>query len=191
MSKLTKSFYVRDARKVAKDLLGKHIVIKNPDGDLITKIVETEAYLADEPSCHAFRGKTERNKVMFEDGGRVYVYFTYGNHWLLNFVTGKAGNGEAVLIRAVEPVKKVERMVDNRPKAKKVIDLTNGPGKLAQALGIDKSFYGFDLTGDKIFVEKGSGERLEIVTTTRIGINCAQELPYRYYIKGNKYVSRK
>lgn len=191
MKMLRHDFYAKNTVIVAKELLGKLIYHKINGFELSAKIVETEAYTQNDPACHACRGITERNKVMFKAGGFVYVYFTYGNHWLLNFVTGKEGAGEAVLIRAVEPVKGIDVMRKFRPNIKRDIDLTNGPGKLVQALGITKDHYGLDLTGGHFHV-KDSGEKpCKIVTTTRIGISDGCRLPYRFYIKDNPFVSRR
>lgn len=191
MKILDKNFYSRDTSKVAQELLGKNIVHKINGHELVVKIVETEGYLQNDPACHASRGLTPRNKVMFGPPGRVYVYFSYGNHWLLNFVTEKENVPGAVLIRAVEPVKGIEIIRNNRPGIKKDIDLTNGPGKLTQALAITKDFYGLSLTGNNFYVENNGIKTFEIFTTTRIGISEGCELPYRYYIKGNKFISRK
>lgn len=189
--KLPKSFFNRETKTVAKELLGKHIINKVNGYRLSAKIVETEAYLQNDPACHASKGLTPRNKVMFGQAGHVYVYFSYGNHWLLNFVTEQAGIPGAVLIRAVEPIKGIEVIKANRPKAVKDIDLTNGPGKVGQALGLDKSYYGLDLTDDKFYVEENGSSNFQIVQTTRIGISQGRELPYRFYIKDNQFVSRR
>jgi DNA-3-methyladenine glycosylase len=190
MKILQRSFYAQNTKDAAKKLLGKLICHKVNGFELLARIVETEAYTQNDPACHANRGITSRNKVMFGPGGYVYVYFTYGNHWLLNFVTAKEGAGEAVLIRAVEPIKGISAMKKYRPKIIKDIDLTNGPGKLTQALAITKDHYGVDLTS-KHFHVLDNGERpKQIVVTTRIGISDGLELPYRFYIKDNPYVSR-
>jgi DNA-3-methyladenine glycosylase len=190
MNHIDKKFYERKTQIVARELLGKHLVHKVNGQELVVKIVETEAYTTNDPACHANRGITPRNKIMFGPGGFVYVYFTYGNHWLLNFVTGDEGKGEAVLIRAGEPVKGIEAMRKNRPGVSD-INLTNGPGKLTKALAITKDFYGLSLNGSNLYVKNNSIETFEVVITTRIGIREGCEFPYRYYIKDNPYVSKK
>ncbi|MBI2342354.1 MAG: DNA-3-methyladenine glycosylase [Deltaproteobacteria bacterium] len=190
MKILQRHFYAQNTVGAAKKLLGKFIYHKVNGFELLARIVETEAYTQNDPACHANRGLTPRNKVMFGPGGYAYVYFTYGNHWLLNFVTAKEGKGEAVLIRAVEPVKGIAAMRRNRPAVKKDVDLTNGPGKLTQAMAITKDYYGMDLTGKNFHVLDSGEKPKKIVATTRIGISGGRELPYRFYIKDNPYVSR-
>ncbi len=196
--KLTRYFYTRDVITVAKSLLGKILV--KIDGDFIYtgKIVEVEAYDgAIDQAAHTFRGKTKRNEIMFGTGGFFYVYFTYGNHYCCNVVTGKKGHGTAVLIRAVEPLLGTERMLFNRfgnnvTGNKEKINVTNGPGKVCKAFAIDKTHYGIDLTGDKIFILKQPKIAVDkIVVTKRIGIKKSVDLPWRFYIKDNLYVSRK
>lgn len=198
MKILPRDFYAQKTTKVAKELLGKYIYHRVNGIELVAKIVETEAYTQNDPACHANRGETPRNKVMFGPGGFVYVYFTYGNYWLLNFVTAKEGQGEAVLIRAVEPVEGIEIMRQSRPKAIKDVDIANGPGKLVQALMVTKDYYGLDLESKHFHVlENGlpcfarNDDEFEIITTTRIGISVGCDLPYRFYIKDNRYVSKK
>lgn len=191
MKILQRAFYTQKTTEVAKKLLGKLIYHKVNGAELLARIVETEAYTQNDPACHANRGVTPRNQVMFGPGGYVYVYFTYGNHWLLNFVTAKEGFGEAVLIRAVEPIKGVSAMRLHRPNVKMDIDLTNGPGKLVQALAITKDYYGLDLTSKHFHVLDSGKKPKEIVVTTRIGISDGCELPYRFYIKDNPYVSKR
>lgn len=200
MQKLPRSFYTRRTITVAKELLGKIFVRKTGKDILKGMIVETEAYLFDDPACHAFRGMTQRTKVMFDQGGYLYVYFTYGMHHCANIVTNKEGIGEAVLIRAVEPVYGIEEMVKNRTKSKDGVhlkgglhlqNLTNGPAKFAQAFALTKKESGIDLTGDEIFIAdsvKIPGSK--IFATTRIGITAAKEKKWRFYIKGNQWVSK-
>ena len=157
-------------------------------------IVETEAYGGEsDPASHAYRGKTARNAVMFGEAGRAYVYFTYGMHYCLNFVTGKP-TGEAagaVLIRAIEPLLGVEQMRENRGRSD-CYDLTNGPAKLCKALSIGLSLNGCDVTdeGSPIFVEKNGGPRaIEIVSSPRVGIKLATERSWRFFARGSLYVS--
>jgi DNA-3-methyladenine glycosylase len=144
---------------------------------LIGKIVETEAYFQDDPASHAYGGKTERSAPMFEEPGRAYVYFIYGNHYCLNAVTEKPGIAGAVLIRALEPIKGVR-------------SATNGPGKLTKAFKIGRKFNRADLTKGALVIAQGKTERYNIVSTKRIGISKASNRLCRFYIKGNKYVSK-
>lgn len=196
--KLTASFYQRDVLIVAKELLGKYFVKKDKANFLAGKIVEVEAYNGKfDSAAHTFIGKTERNKVMFENGGLLYVYFTYGNHFCCNVVTGKKDDGCAVLIRAVEPVLSVDslylnRFNDNNILQKNIYSVTNGPGKLCQAFGINKSHNGVNLCRDEIFIlnERKIPDK-NIVQTTRIGIKKSIELPWRFFINNNPYVSKK
>jgi DNA-3-methyladenine glycosylase len=177
MPALPISFYGRNTRVVARALLGKYIIRKVGARKLIGRIVETEAYFQDDPASHAFRGRTERNSPMFEHPGLAYVYFVYGNHYCLNAVTEKAGKAGAVLIRAIEPVSGIRRP-------------TNGPGKLTKALKIGKKLNRADLTKGDLIIAKGKAERYNIVAAKRIGISKASNKLLRFYIKGNKYVSK-
>ncbi len=175
MARLGKGFFARNTKTVAKELLGKILV----HGKLCGKIVETEAYFGTgDPGSHAFKGPTPRSKIMFGPPGYAYVYFTYGTHWMLNFVCEKNGKPGAVLIRAVEPIK---------PKAR-----TNGPALLTKAFGISGKQNGIDLTSGNLYVEY-SNEKPKIITTTRIGLakGKGDDLKLRFYIKSNSCVSRK
>ena len=157
----------------------------------MVKIVETEAYHQDDPASHSFRGLTPRTAPMFQAGGRLYVYFTYGMHYCFNIVTGPEGVGEAVLIRAAEPLNGVKIMQYNRDIRDKY-NLTNGPGKLAQAMGIkDTDLSGKLLNKSSIMLEKGEkiGPK-DIAAAPRIGIRQAAEQPWRFYIKDNRFVSK-
>jgi len=187
MEILTKDFFDKDTISLAKDLLGKYIVV----GNKIGKIVETEAYLNDDPASHSFSGKTERNSPMFGRSGRAYVYFTYGMHHCFNVVASDENVGEAVLIRAVEPIEGIEEMKIARG-MKEVTNLTNGPAKFCQAFGIDKSYNCINLLNkDSEIMIMEKEEDFDVVTTTRIGIIRGTDLPYRFYIKENGFVSRK
>lgn len=195
--KLNRNFYIRDVLIVAKELLGKIIVKKN-DIVLSGKIVEVEAYDGDiDEAAHTFIGKTKRNYIMFGKGGFFYVYFTYGAHFCCNVVTGVEGKGTAVLIRAVEPIDGIDLMFHNRfgkknATKKEILNLTNGPGKVCQAFGITKNHYGLDLTGDEIFLlNQPKVKDEDIVITKRIGIKKSVDLPWRFYIKNNPFVSRR
>ncbi len=178
-------FCERDTIKVAKELLGCYLV----NGECVGKIVETEAYLENDEGSHSFKGKTKRNEKMFGEAGRAYVYLIYGMYNCFNVVTNKEGIGEAVLIRALEPVKGIEEMKKRRGK-EKVSELCSGPGKLVQAMGISLDDNGKDLSKGKLRIVKGKNKE-EIVSAKRIGIVKGTELPYRFYIKGNEFVSRR
>jgi DNA-3-methyladenine glycosylase len=180
---------------VAKDLLGKTIVRKIGRTILSGRIVEVEAYRgAKDPASHAYRGKTKRNEVMFGEGGYLYVYFTYGMHFCANVVAGKKDSGEAVLIRAVEPVMGIEMLKRNRgidKRAGKLYALTNGPAKLCQAFGIERKENGTDLLGDEIFLTEGeSVPKSGTGTSVRIGISRGREKRWRFFIKNNQWVSK-
>jgi DNA-3-methyladenine glycosylase len=197
-SKLPKSFYNRELLDVAKELLGK-VFVRNINNKLLAGIiVEIEAYdgRTDE-AAHSFGGITKRNKIMFEEGGLLYVYFIYGIHYCCNVVTGGKGIGNAVLIRGIQPMIGIDEMLNNRFgennfNDKHTLSLTNGPAKITQAFSIDKKNNGADLCGDDIYLcESNFSNDFEIVTTTRIGIKKSVELPWRFYIKNNPYVSIK
>jgi DNA-3-methyladenine glycosylase len=200
MQKLSRSFYTQRTLTVAKDLLGKIFVHRIGNKFISGMIVETEAYLFNDPASHSFRGVTERNKPMFNIGGFLYVYFTYGMHYCANVVTYKKGIGEAVLIRAVEPLDGIEIMHANR-KFKDdhhlkgdghLHKLTNGPAKFAKAFSLTKIHSGIDLCGNEIFITEGKiFPTSKIIRTTRIGISSAKDNKWRFYIKGNEWVSKK
>lgn len=194
MAILPRSFYARDTVEVAKDLLGKVLVREIPGGRLSVKIVETEAYCGPhDKACHASRGKTERNGVMFGEPGHAYVYFIYGMYYCLNIVTEREGYPAAVLIRAGEPLEGVEAMWKRRQKAKKVEQLTSGPGKLCMALGIDRSLNGADLCKKgPLYAEDAGIQAHHIVSAKRVGVDYAGEYrdkPWRFYVKDNPFVS--
>lgn len=205
---IERSFFNKSTIDVAKSLLGKYIVHKTSKGEIVGKIVETEAYLSDDPASHSFNGKNERNKSMFSHPGTSYVYLIYGMYYCFNIVTNKKDVGEAVLIRALEPVFGIELMEKNRKmnknmktnnksknnNIKKTINLYNGPGKLVMGLGLDKKHGGLDLLNIKsnlrLMEAKNIKEEQLIVSTTRIGITKGTELPHRYYIKDNPFISK-
>lgn len=155
--RLTNSFFQREVTEVAPDLLGKILVRRFEDGTIHKfKITETEAYRGGEDkACHANKGLTPRTKVMFDEGGLVYVYLIYGMYWMLNFVTGEPGDSSAVLIRGVEGI--------------------SGPGKVGRALQLDKTFYGEDLENSKRMWIEDSGLKPQYTTAPRVGINYAGE----------------
>lgn len=190
---LRSEFYLQDTITIAKQLLGKILVIQKNRVLRSAKIVETEAYIGDhDPACHAYRRFTNRSSTLYEEGGTIYVYFIYGNHYCFNVVTEPKGRGCAVLVRAVEPVEGLGYMVKRRGNITSIYNLTNGPGKVTQAMGIDASFNKKNLFTPSIYIYQPENQPdFEIVTTTRIGINVGKELPYRFYIKNNPFVSRK
>jgi len=192
MEKLPADFYYQPVLKTAKRLLGKYFVRRYNGKYLVGKIVETEAYHQDnDSSCHAHRGKTKRNEVMFGPPGHLYVYFTYGMHYCSNVVCEEENRAAAVLLRAVEPVAGVEMMQHLRGPKFGLKQLAAGPARFCQAFGIGKAENGADLFGEEIFIAAGRDEPSEeIVTTTRIGISSAVELPWRFYLKGNEFVSK-
>jgi DNA-3-methyladenine glycosylase len=195
--KLSPAFYERtDVVKIAHELIGKQLFTKINGVITGGMIVETEAYSWKERGCHAFGGrKTERNEIMFSQGGYAYVYLCYGVHNLFNVVTNKEGNADAVLIRAIEPIEGIRTMEIRRGIVKKPFQLTSGPGKLTEALGIDRAFNGKYLLNSDVWIED-SGNKVSsrsIIRTPRIGIDYAGEdarLPWRFLLKGNKWVSK-
>jgi DNA-3-methyladenine glycosylase len=196
--KLPRSFYTRNVITVAKELLGKILVKKEGRQLLSGLIVEAEAYDgAVDEAAHTFIGKTKRNEIMFNEGGFFYVYFTYGNHFCCNVVTGKKNHGTAVLIRAIEPLTGIKQMAKNRfgktsIDDKEKINLTNGPGKVCKAFNISRDHYGLDLTGNHVFILDNSQiKNKDIVITKRIGIKKSADLRWRFYIKDNPYVSKR
>lgn len=196
--KLDKDFYKAEVLTVARQLLGKTLVKKDGKTVLSGRIVEVEAYDGEvDQAAHSYGGITKRNEIMFNEGGYLYVYLSYGVHFCCNVVTGVRNKGTAILIRAVEPVKGIDNMCKNRfgkknINEKEIINLTSGPGKVCKAFGIEKRHSGFDLTGDKIFILNSSlKEKEKIVSSKRIGITRSAYLPWRFYIKNNPYLSRK
>ncbi len=194
--RLDLSFYQKDAITLAQDLLGK-LLIREIDGEkIMAKIVETEAYMGPEDkAAHSYNNKrTERTEVMFGRAGRAYIYLIYGKYYCLNIVAALENIPQAVLIRAVEPVKGVEIIKKNRPiKSQKIQDLTNGPGKLCDALKIDKSFNGTDLVYENQLYILDHPQNFKIQSSKRINIDYAQEYKdklWRFYIKENSFVSK-
>lgn len=193
---LPRNFYARNTIEVARDLLGQVLVREMPAGRLSVRIVETEAYVGPhDKACHASRGMTERNRVMFGEPGHAYVYFIYGMYYCLNLVTESEGYPAAVLIRAGEPLEGVDAMWNLRKKAKTIKDLTSGPGKLCMAMDIDRTLNGADVCKKgPLYLEEGEAENFETVCGKRIGVDYAGEYrdkPWRFYIKGNTFVSIK
>lgn len=198
-NRLSEEFYKQDAITLSKELLGKMLVREMDSEKILCKIVETEAYVGPEDKgCHAYGNKkTERTKTMFLEGGVAYIYIIYGMYNCLNIVATEEDKPEAVLIRAVEPLNNIDILKKYRNiKSNKIQDLTNGPGKLCKALNIDRTLNGYDLiNGNELYVMESEGEdNFEIVETTRINIDYAEEYKdklWRFYIKDNKYVSKK
>ncbi len=189
---LSKSFYSRPTIQVAKDLLGQFLVHETPQGTTAGRVVEVEAYLPkNDPACHASRGMTPRNEVMFGPAGYAYIYFCYGNHFMFNVVTEREGVPGAALVRALEPVKGASLMVKRRGPFKETdLGLTNGPGKLVQALGIHRGHNKMSLWKKPLYLQRANRKE-PIGVTTRIGITEGSELPLRFYLKGNPFISVK
>ena len=195
--RLKKDFYMRDGITVAKDLLGKIIYKKREDGKIFSgRIVEVEAYPGiNDKGSHSYNNKkTKRNEKMFEEGGIAYIFLIYGMYQCFNVVVSRKDDPQCVLIRGIEPIENKELMWEVR-KVKKEKDLTNGPGKLTKALGITKEDNGEDLiNGTNIWLEDDGYKIKDIIETTRIGIDYAEEdalKPWRFYIKDNIFVSKK
>jgi len=197
VKRLDKSFYLRDdVVSISKELLGKYVFTRF-DGVLTGgMIVETEAYNGrTDKACHAFLKRTKRTEILYNEGGEAYIYLCYGIHHMLNIVTNEEGLADAILIRAIEPTEGIETMIQRRG-GDKGFKLTAGPGSLGQALGIHKDMTGTSLLGDEIWIEQDVSEKsvFEIEVDRRVGVDYAGEdalHPWRFYIKDNKYVSRK
>ncbi|HTP13349.1 MAG TPA: DNA-3-methyladenine glycosylase, partial [Bacteroidota bacterium] len=191
-SKLPRSFYFLPTLQVARRLLGQLIVRKYLGKTLVGRIVEVEAYRGSlDPASHAYRGRTERNDVMFWEGGHLYVYFTYGMHYCANVVTQRAGTAEAVLIRGVEPVRGMETMRKLRGNEIDDTKLTNGPAKFCEAFGIKRPQNGTNLLGNEIYLLRGSPLRSSSIgVSTRVGIRNGTDKKWRFFEKGNRWVSK-
>ena len=199
-NKLKKDFYNRNVLIVAKQLLGKIFVFEDEkiNQKLMARIVEVEAYDGrTDMAAHTYNGKTKRNEIMFDEGGNLYVYFTYGIHHCANIVTGKKGVGTAVLLRAMEPIFGHDIFFKRRFGKKNLsekdkVNLLNGPAKICQAFCIDRSKNAASLLSSQFYLldEKVVPTR-KIVKTTRIGIKKSVDLPWRFYIKDNPYISKK
>lgn len=197
-SKLSQSFFLSDdTLGVARSLIGKLVVVPDANGTRVSgMIVETEAYLGiGDKGAHSFGGRrTPRTEIMYAAGGHVYVFFVYGMHYQLNFVTGAEGVPTAILIRAIDPIEGIEMMRERRGPMKDQ-NLTSGPGKLCVALGVDRTFNGETVNGDRIWLEdfREMPDRA-IASGTRIGIDYAAEFaakPWRFWLKDNPYVSKR
>jgi DNA-3-methyladenine glycosylase len=204
-AELSADFYQQhDTLALSQFLLGCELIHDSPAGRTAGIIVETEAYLWGDPACHAYRRQTKRNAAMFGPAGTLYVYLIYGMYYCVNVVSGPVGQGEAVLIRALQPTEGLDLMQERRqlnpktllPQAKKAKaltekDLCNGPGKLVQAMGIRPEHNTGSLSEGPIRISTPVVSDFEMVTTTRIGITQGGDLPYRFYIRDNGYVSKK
>ncbi len=195
---LDAAFFARPTLTVARDLLGCVLVCDDPEaGRVAGRIVETEAYLADDPAYHGWKAvdatglvsMTGRTRDLFGAPGRAYLYAVYDRHWMLNLVTEPEGVCGSVLVRALEPLDGLAAMFERRPAARRARDLCNGPGKLTAALGLDgKALHGADVTGNgPLRVEPG--EALPFATTARIGLTRGVDLPYRFIVPGHPCVS--
>ena len=196
---LPSSFYEPSAEVVAPKLLGHFLLRRTPDDRWAGgPIVETEAYLANDPASHGYRRETPRNRSMYGPPGRAYVYFIYGNYFCCNAVCAAHGVAEAVLIRALEPAFGEAWMRENRPVSIKR-ELTNGPAKLCRALQIERALDGVDLYAPSSgliiarnpLVQEFRRGRGKLVTTTRIGLSVAADLPLRFYLEGSDGVSKR
>jgi DNA-3-methyladenine glycosylase len=197
--KLERDFYTRaDTLRVARELLGKRLVVPSEMGARVSgRVVEVEAYLGvEDRAAHSYGGRrTRRTETMYAAGGTAYVFFVYGMHHQFNVVTGPEGLPHALLVRAVEPLEGTELMRARRPVSKER-ELTNGPGKLCRALGIDLTFDGEDLTqGERVWLEE-TGETFrpeQVAAGPRIGVAYAAEdalKPWRFWVKENVFVSK-
>lgn len=177
-------FLSGNAPDVARQLIGWRLYVRESNDTLTGgTIIETEAYMQDDAASHSFRGKTARNEVMFGPAGGVYVYFTYGMHWCMNIVTGDTSDGQAVLIRSIVPERGVDLMKQRRG-AVRVLDLTNGPAKLCQALAVNGEDNGLLInSGRVILVPPSDNEVYRVATTPRIGIKTGLDLLWRFAAK--------
>ena len=191
--KLSRDFYARPVLVVARDCLGKILVHRTADGEAAGRIVEAEAYRGPQDlAAHSARGLTKRTAAMFGPPGHAYVFQLYGMSWAMNLVVAADGEPHAVLIRALEPVRGLELMARRRGKPPHARELTNGPGKLAQALAITGADYGRDLCGDALFLEDADAPRGRIGRSPRINVDYAGRWAaklWRFYERGNRYVS--
>lgn len=197
MKKIKKDFYNRNTLKVAREILGKFLVRKIGDKIISGKIIEVEGYVGpNDLASHASRGKTLRTAPMFGFPGHAYVYLVYGLNYCFNIVTEKENYPAAILIRALEPADGIDLIKKNRKAKMPICNLTNGPGKLCQALKIDKSLNTLDLTKNILWVED-RGIKIksrDVVAAKRVGIDYAGEYknkPWRFYLRGNPFVSKK
>jgi len=188
---LSRRFFGRPSPVVAPDLLGR-LLVRRLDGEtLVARIVETEAYQQDDPASHSFRGRTSRTEVMFGPAGHLYVYFTYGMHFCMNVVTGREGEGSAVLFRAAEPLEGLDAMASRRGLDDPRL-LCAGPARLTEALGVAREMNGADLVdGGELWIAAGRRVPADrIMIGPRVGIRSAVEVPWRFSEAGSAWVSR-
>ncbi len=193
--KLTREFYLENGVTLAKNLIGKVLVHEAPEG--ITKgiIVETEAYMGEmDDAAHSYKGKSERTNIQYGRGGFAYIYLIYGMHHCMNIVANIENRPQAVLIRALEPLEGIELMMLRR-KTDKVNILCNGPGKLCQAMGINKSHYGIDLCGFTMYLEEpNNSQPIDVIASKRINIDYAEQSKdnlWRFTKRDSKFISAK
>jgi DNA-3-methyladenine glycosylase len=193
MAKVPRDFYAQPVLEVARQCLGKLLVCRTVEGEAAGRIVEAEAYRGPHDlAAHSSRGLTKRTAAMFGPPGHAYIYLLYGVSWALNLVAASRGEPHAVLIRALEPVRGLELMAHRRGKPVGSRELTNGPGKLTQALGITGALYGADLCGDELFLEEPECAPGRIGRSRRINVDYAgawADKLWRFYECGNRYVS--
>lgn len=201
MEKLGRAFYSQDSISLAKALLGKALVRETDGGRIAARLVEAEAYMGVmDRAAHSYGGRrTPRVEVMYGEAGFAYIFMIYGMHCCFNVVASEKETPQAVLIRAAEPLEGLEEMARRRfgkplgelTKARR-LGLTNGPGKLCRAMGLDRRFNGADLCGEELYIEEGGGENFSIVAAKRVGVDYAGEAkdyPWRFYIGESDYVS--
>ncbi len=192
MQVLDQTFYVRSTLTVARELLGK-VFFRKYEGALLSgRIVEVEAYHEEgDEAAHSYNGRRPRNEVMFREGGRLYVYFTYGMHFCMNVVTEEEGVGAAVLIRGIEPLEGIDTMRELRGHPRREHDLTNGPAKICQAFGIARAENGLPLDGAVLGIANAPAiPATHVMTSSRIGISRSRVLPWRMYVEDSPWVSR-
>jgi len=191
--KILRSFYEKSTLEVARQLLGKHLVRRHPEGTTVGRIVETEAYIGPEDrACHASRGRTARTQIMFGPAGYAYVYLIYGFYHCLNIVTEQIDYPAAVLIRGVEPLKGISLMKARR-RTENERNLAGGPGKLCQAFAIDRSLNGENVCGKLLYLEDGGESAPNILAKPRVGVDYAGKWklkPWRFLIRDNRFVSK-
>lgn len=189
--RLSRDFFSRNTLDVARDLLGAYLCRREEDGYTVGTIVETEAYRGeDDPACHAAAGRTPRTRVLYGPPGRAYVYFNYGMHYLLNAVTESEDFPGAVLIRALRPERGVERMLSRR-RIRRDRDLTSGPARLCQALGVDLRLNDVPLDGPDLHIRENPGSVRRCRSGPRIGIRVGTRRPWRFWVDGDPFVSRR
>lgn len=190
--KLERDFYLRPTLDVARDLIRKTILFNHPSGLMAADIVETEAYVGEsDPACHAAPGRTKRNGIMYEVGGRAYLYLIYGMYHCFNIVTERGDFPAAVLIRAVEPVSGLEIIKRHSPVANKGRALTDGPGKFCRAFDLTLEQNGLDLTGDILYLEHRQKKEPRIEISRRIGISKGVDKMWRFFDADSDCASRR